>query len=125
MLGIDNKAVDMLVVIEGANDGVWCVGVCPDVGDTADEGLDRADGEVNGLVMDDILATTILLVVNGEGGSGTLLEEDMLGEPLVKDVGASPEGHILESELDCAATLLLAMVGVLPHSEEVVKCYID
>ena len=74
LAGIDSEASRVLGAEVGAYDGVRCVvGTGSDVGDSADEGFDWADGRVGGFMVYDSPSLAILLIVNGEGGSCALL----------------------------------------------------
>ncbi len=96
--------------------------MCFDVGNTPDESLDWADGKAVGFVMDDVVASSILLVVNCEGGRGAVLGKDLTWEGRVQDVRAFPESNILDAELDSAAAVFWVVVGILSNSEEIEEC---
>ena len=63
----------------GAYDGVRCVvGAGCDVGDSAYDCFDGADGRGGGFMVDDSPTLSILLIVDSESGSSALLEESGL-----------------------------------------------
>ncbi len=87
--------------------------------DPADDGFDGADGGGSGFMVDDRTSLAILLVVNCEGGSGALLEENRFGQGGVQELVSSPEPDVFQPELGGASALVGFGVGVFPHSEEV------
>ena len=119
LAGIDSEAIGVLRTEVCANDGVRSVvRTGGDVADAADECFDWTDRRVGGFMMDDSPTLSILLVVNCESGSSTLLKECSLWKGLVKEFVASPESDVFESELGCTSSLCGFGVGVLAYSEE-------